>query len=76
METIHLQITLIPPKEPEKPKSSWYKLGYGLAQVCKSMKGYEELKSPSVGINDLKDWSKDYSDLETPAVIRKERSGR
>lgn len=77
MKTIHLQIQLTTLIEPEKPKTAWYKLGYGLAQIYRVMKSYEEVKSPAVDINQsIKNWSKDYSDLDTPAVIRKERASK
>jgi predicted hydrocarbon binding protein len=67
MKTIHLQIQLLAPVEPEKPKSFWYKLGYEYGKVFAKPK-----KTKSID-NLFKDWSKDYSDLEKPAVLRKRK---
>jgi hypothetical protein len=66
MKTIHLQIQLVNPPEPEKPKSFWYQLGYEYGKV------FAPKVQPKV-TNLFKDWSKDYSDLEKPTVLRKRK---
>jgi hypothetical protein len=73
METINLKISLIPKEvNPIKPIKSeptlGYELGYGIGQMFK--------KKPKVvkELNLFKtDWCKDYSDLNLPTVIRRER---
>ena len=67
MKTIHLQIQLLNPPEPEKPKSFWYQLGY---EYGKAFRKQPEQKSIE---NLFKDWTKDYSDLEKPTVLRKRK---
>ena len=72
MKTIHLQIQLVPAVDLEKPKTIWYYLGYAVAQAYKISHASRNLKKSKVEVSDLfKDWNKDYSDLEKPAVFRK-----
>lgn len=66
MKTIHLQIQLLAPVEPEKPKSFWYQLGHEYGKV------FAPKVQPKIE-NLFKDWSKDYSDLEKPTVLRKRK---
>jgi hypothetical protein len=67
MKTIHLQIQLLAPVEPEKPKSFWYKLGYEYGKAFSK-------KPKQKSIDHLfKDWTKDYSDLKKPTVLRKNK---
>jgi hypothetical protein len=67
MKTIHLQIQLLAPVEPEKPKSFWYQLGYEYGQTFRKQKKPKNIEPL------FKDWSKDYSDLEKPTVLRKRK---
>lgn len=66
MRTIHLQIQLIQPIEPEKPKSFWYQMGYALGKEF-------AVKQKPKTTNLFNDWTKDYSDLEKPTVLRKRK---
>lgn len=68
MQTIDLQISLIPTASAPKQVSKSYKLGYELGQIFRQHKTKKTVEK----ILD-KDWTKDYSDLDYPTVFRKER---
>lgn len=68
MQTINLQISLVPAAPAPKQVSKSYKLGYELGQVFK-----QHQRKKTVEKLLQKDWNKDYSDLDYPTVFRKER---
>lgn len=68
MQTINLQINLVPSTQEVKPVAKSYILGYELGQVFRQHQNKKIVKK----ILD-KDWTKDYSDLDYPTVFRKER---
>lgn len=68
MQTINLQISLVPTTQEVKPVAKSYKLGYELGQIFRQHKTKKTVEK----ILD-KDWTKDYSDLDYPTVFRKER---
>ena len=68
MQTINLQISLVPTTPEPKQVSKSYKLGYELGQIFRQHQTKQKVEK----ILD-KDWTKDYSDLDYPTVFRKER---
>lgn len=73
MQTINLQISLVPtaPAAKEKPKS--YQIGYDLGKIFGDHKN-KKIAQKVEKILDIK-WSKDYSEFEHPTVFRKEKHG-
>lgn len=68
MQTINLQINLVPATQEVKPVSKSYKLGFELGEIYR-----QHMRKKTVEKLLQKDWSKDYSDLDYPTVFRKER---
>jgi hypothetical protein len=67
MDTLRIELHIVEPVV-EKKKSWLYDYGYALG------KEFAEKKKPKLDLKPLfRDWTKDYSDLETPTVFRKER---
>jgi len=68
MQTINLQISLVPTAPAVKQVSKSYKLGYELGEIFRQHKRKKKVEKLL-----QKDWSKDYSDLDYPTVFRRER---
>jgi len=68
MQTINLQISLVPTAPAVKQVSKSYKLGYELGEIFRQHQRKKKVEKLL-----QKDWSKDYSDLDYPTVLRRER---
>jgi hypothetical protein len=68
MQTINLQISLVPTAPAVKQVSKSYKLGYELGEIFRQHQRKKKVEKLL-----QKDWSKDYSDLDYPTVFRRER---
>lgn len=68
MQTINLQISLVPAAPAVKQVSKSYKLGYELGEIFRQHQRKKKVEKLL-----QKDWSKDYSDLDYPTVFRRER---
>lgn len=68
MQTINLQISLVPTAPAVKEVSKSYKLGYELGEIFKQHQRKKKIEKLL-----QKDWGKDYSDLDYPTVFRRER---
>jgi hypothetical protein len=71
METIRIELHIPQPIEPEKKKSWLYNYFYELGKAyAKSNKPSDPYKIKPLFKTD---WNRDYSDLDTPTVFRKEK---
>lgn len=70
MDTLRIELHIVEPVV-EKKKSWLYDYGYELGRKC-AKKDTKNCTKVDV-IHLFKDWTKDYSDLESPTVFRKER---
>jgi hypothetical protein len=68
MQTINLQISLVPTAPAVKQVSKSYKLGYELGEIFRQHQRNKKVEKLL-----QKDWNKDYSDLDYPTVFRRER---
>lgn len=68
MQTINLQISLVPTAPAVKQVSKSYKLGYELGEIFRQHQRKKKVEKLL-----QKNWSKDYSDLDYPTVFRRER---
>jgi hypothetical protein len=68
MQTINLQISIVPTAPAPKTVSKSYKLGYELGEIFRQHQRKKKVEKLL-----QKDWSKDYSDLDYPTVFRRER---